>query len=173
MDLAAAGIPFETDAGVADFHALRHAYITSLVASGAHVKTVQVLARHLTPDLAIRLYAHSTSDEATQAAEGAYRKLTGDKDETGNSRRVEGLADCDGEAQEVAEIAGKIHAEESAPSRTRTENPLIKRERTATCEPNASNDLRLGMAELTEILTEAGLPELLVQAIASMVRAAA
>jgi hypothetical protein len=29
------------------------------------------------------------------------------------------------------------------------------------------------MAELTEILTEAGLPELLVQAIASMVRAAA
>jgi len=173
MDLAAAGIPYETDAGVVDFHALRHAYITSLVASGAHVKTVQVLARHLTPDLAIRLYAHSTSDEATQAADSAYRKLTGIKDETGDPRRVEGLADCDGEVEEVAEIAGKIHAEESAPSRTRTENPLIKRERTTPCETNGSNDLQLGMAELTQILTEAGLPEPLVQAIASMVRAAA
>jgi hypothetical protein len=173
MDLAAAGIPFETDAGVVDFHALRHAYITSLVASGAHVKTVQVLARHLTPDLAIRLYAHSTSDEATQAAEGAYRKLAGSKDEAGDSRRVEKLADCDGKVEEVAGIAGKVEPRPSAPSRTRTENPLIKREHTTCPQANASNDLRNGQPSLTEILTEAGLPDPLVQAIIAMAKAAA
>jgi site-specific recombinase XerD len=46
VDLAAAGIPYETDSGVADFHALRVAYITHLVASGASVKTCQTSAHH-------------------------------------------------------------------------------------------------------------------------------
>jgi integrase/recombinase XerD len=43
---------YEDAAGqVADFHALRHTYISGIVAGGASVKTAQELARHSTPVL--------------------------------------------------------------------------------------------------------------------------
>ena len=43
----------------ADFHGLRHAYISALVAGGASVKTAQELARHSTPNLTIGRYSHT------------------------------------------------------------------------------------------------------------------
>ncbi len=58
-DLAAAGIPYVDASGrVADFHALRHSYITALAMSHAPVKVVQSLARHSTPTLTLGTYAH-------------------------------------------------------------------------------------------------------------------
>lgn len=68
-DLAAAGIAYQTDEGVADFHALRSAYVTELVRSGASVKTCQVLARHSTPTLTIGVYAKATLHDITGAVE--------------------------------------------------------------------------------------------------------
>jgi integrase len=56
-DLAAAGVPYETDSGVVDFHAIRNSYVSELVRSGASVKACQMLARHSTPALTIGLYA--------------------------------------------------------------------------------------------------------------------
>jgi hypothetical protein len=56
-DLARAGIPYRDDSGrVADFHALRHSYVTALAMSRAPVKVVQSLARHST--LTLGIYAH-------------------------------------------------------------------------------------------------------------------
>jgi integrase/recombinase XerD len=49
---------YRTDAGYFDFHALRHAYVTRVVSSGATVKTAQSLARHSDPKLTIGLYSH-------------------------------------------------------------------------------------------------------------------
>ena len=43
-----------------DFHAVRVAYITNLVTSGASVKTCQTLARHSTPSLTIGVYAKAS-----------------------------------------------------------------------------------------------------------------
>ena len=43
---------------VVDFHALRHTFISGIVASGASVKIAQELARHSTPTLTIGTYAH-------------------------------------------------------------------------------------------------------------------
>jgi hypothetical protein len=43
VDQEADGIPYETASGVTDFHALRAAYITHLISSGASVKTYQTL----------------------------------------------------------------------------------------------------------------------------------
>ena len=58
-DLDAAGIPYRDASGrVADFHALRHSYITALAMSNAPVKVVQSLARHSTPTLTLGTYAH-------------------------------------------------------------------------------------------------------------------
>ncbi len=46
-DLERVGIPYRTDAGVADFHAAgRHTHITELIRSGASLPEVKELARH-------------------------------------------------------------------------------------------------------------------------------
>src|SRR4029079_3783901 len=58
-DLEAAGLPYRDASGrVADFHALRHSYITALAMSKAPVKVIQSLARHSTPSLTLGIYAH-------------------------------------------------------------------------------------------------------------------
>jgi len=69
VDLEAAEIPYETASGVADFHALRGAYVTNLVASGASVKTCQTLARHSTPSLTIGIYAKTSLHDIKGAVE--------------------------------------------------------------------------------------------------------
>lgn len=59
VDLAAADIPYRNDANqVADFHALRHTFITNLATGGVHPKTAQVLARHSTITLTMDRYSH-------------------------------------------------------------------------------------------------------------------
>jgi integrase/recombinase XerD len=50
---------------VADFHALRHTYISRLVRSGANIKVAQELARHSTPTLG--RYAQVTLVDQTRA----------------------------------------------------------------------------------------------------------
>ena len=45
-DLDAAGIPYETEAGILDFHALRGTFATMLSKSGVSPKAAQELMRH-------------------------------------------------------------------------------------------------------------------------------
>jgi len=52
---------------VIDFHALRHTFITRLVASGASVKVAQELARHSDPTLTIGRYSHTRLHDLTAA----------------------------------------------------------------------------------------------------------
>lgn len=66
-DLELAKIPFETAEGVVDFHALRHTFITHLVASGVQPKVAQVLARHSTIVLTMDRYAHAGRSELRAA----------------------------------------------------------------------------------------------------------
>ena len=47
LDLRDAGIPYQTEEGIADFHAAgRHTYITQLIRSGVSLPTAMELARH-------------------------------------------------------------------------------------------------------------------------------
>ena len=57
-DEIGAGIEYKNDEGFADFHALRHSFITTLAKSNAPVKIVQSLARHSTPVLTLGVYTH-------------------------------------------------------------------------------------------------------------------
>jgi integrase len=70
VDLKVALIEYETSSGFADFHSLRGVYISNLVASGASVKTCQVLARHSTPSLTIGLYAKASLHDIKGAVAG-------------------------------------------------------------------------------------------------------
>ena len=58
VDLDAAGIGYTTDAGIADFHSLRHTFISNLAAGGVHPKLAQQLARHSTITLTMDRYSH-------------------------------------------------------------------------------------------------------------------
>ena len=58
-DLAKAEIPYKDARGLfADFHALRHTYITNLARHGVPLATAQKLARHSTPVLTAKRYTH-------------------------------------------------------------------------------------------------------------------
>jgi integrase len=71
LDLAAAGIPYRDEAGhVADFHALRHAYITLLGRNGVSPKTAQELARHSDYKLTMKVYTHVGLDDLAGAVNG-------------------------------------------------------------------------------------------------------
>lgn len=70
FDLERAGIDYVDENGkVADFHALRHTFITAVVRSGANVKQLQVLARHSTPMLSLQVYSHVGLTELGEAIE--------------------------------------------------------------------------------------------------------
>ncbi len=69
-DIAAAGIAYRDDAGkVADFHSLRHTFISNLAAGGVHPKVAQSLARHSTITLTMDRYTHSYHGEQAAALE--------------------------------------------------------------------------------------------------------
>ena len=75
-DLREAGIPYRDAAErVADFHALRHTFITLLVASGAAPKVAQQLARHSDIRLTLDRYTHLEDEELKRAA-GNMPRLT-------------------------------------------------------------------------------------------------
>ena len=67
-DLKAAGIA-EQDASdrFADFHALRHSFISNLAAGGVHPKTAQALARHSTITLTMDRYTHRQTGGEVEA----------------------------------------------------------------------------------------------------------
>ncbi|MDB5310263.1 MAG: hypothetical protein JWO38_4465 [Gemmataceae bacterium] len=65
-DLAAAGVPYRIDTidgpRYADFHALRHSYLSALAAAGVGVKELQDLARHSDPRLTLGIYTHARAE---------------------------------------------------------------------------------------------------------------
>src|SRR5262249_12542634 len=65
-DLAAAKVPYcvTTIDGprFADFHALRHGYLSALAAAGVGVKELQTLARHSDPRLTLGIYTHARAE---------------------------------------------------------------------------------------------------------------
>jgi len=69
-DLKAAGFPYKDDAGrYADFHALRHTFLTNLANSGVHPKTAQELARHSDINLTMSRYTHSRLEQQSEAVQ--------------------------------------------------------------------------------------------------------
>ena len=58
-DLEQAGIDYRTEDGQADFHALRHTYLSRLGRSGVPAKVMQRLARHSSVELTIGRYTHA------------------------------------------------------------------------------------------------------------------
>ena len=58
---------YKNDTGQADFHALRHTYLSRLGRSGVSAKAMQKLARHSTVELTIGRYAHANLNDLGSA----------------------------------------------------------------------------------------------------------
>ena len=70
-DLTAAEIEYKDASDrVADFHALRHTFVTNLARSGVHPKVAQDLARHSDVNLTLSVYSHTVLDDRRAALTG-------------------------------------------------------------------------------------------------------
>lgn len=66
-DLDAAGIPYETDAGRVDFHALRGTFCTMLAKAGVPLTTAQKMMRHCDPALTANFYTSTLQADHQRA----------------------------------------------------------------------------------------------------------
>jgi site-specific recombinase XerC len=63
-DLEVAGVPYkDANDRYADFHALRHTFISNLARAGVHPRNAQALARHSTIDLTMNVYTHIAMED--------------------------------------------------------------------------------------------------------------
>jgi integrase len=151
-DLKAAGVPVVDASGAeADFHGLRHTFGTWLARGGASPQECQRLMRHGSIELTQRLYTHLDDADLQRAVGGALNDqvcaffarpapATAAHSMPTDTNRVDGAEETY-EMQETAPEAvacpspttagHSMPPEENAPSRTRTLNPLIKRQRGA------------------------------------------
>jgi len=89
-------LAYVDDAGrFADFHALRHTFLSNLARSGVHPKLAQALARHSTITLTMDRYSHTVLGEQSAAVEALpdlSAATIGEKRATGTTGRIVGLA---------------------------------------------------------------------------------
>ena len=69
----------DQDDFVADFHALRHTYVSRVVNGGASVKVAQELARHSSPVLTIGRYAHARLHDLRAGVPNVPEAIRGDE----------------------------------------------------------------------------------------------
>ena len=66
-DLEAAGVPYQTEEGIADFHALRVTYCTMLARAGVSLVQARRLMRHSDPKLTANVYTRLRLDDGHEA----------------------------------------------------------------------------------------------------------
>lgn len=72
-DCTRAGVLKMAPGGKVDFHALRVAFVTFVMESGANVKEAQSLARHSTPALTVGIYAKARPERLAKVTEAVGR----------------------------------------------------------------------------------------------------
>ena len=112
IDLADAGVPYVDANGLfADFHALRHTYITNLARNGVSLVTAQKLARHSTPMLTAQRYTHIDLQDQKVAVDrlpSLQRPLQRAGDFSGREVATDGTEACADPNEENPEIPSKM-----------------------------------------------------------------
>jgi integrase len=137
-DLARAGIPYRDERGLfADFHALRHTFISHLAKSNVPPKLAQVLARHSTITLTMDRYAHVEFREQAEVMRTLPPVMGGGLEPACNGLATEGRQEgreegCDPLPESVGDVnegcAGPL-TQFSRPAQSATLAPLRPRKR--------------------------------------------
>ncbi len=101
----------------ADFHSLRHSFITNVCRTGAHFKTAQDLARHSTPLLTAR-YTHGFRNDEVAAVKKLPALAGGTLTNSADNSASRGAEQCTS-VQPGAVKSGRRRAEHSSRSRER------------------------------------------------------
>jgi integrase len=149
VDLDAAGIPFAVSGPdgrrYADFHSLRHTFISLLDRTGATLKEAMQLARHSDPRLTMAVYGRAHLHDLG-AAVGRLPALTGPRREPAAATGTGGA--CTPACTELVQAGGSgcggvVAGEGRALPEVRDEsglNPLKLKAVEAGCEPVRSDD---------------------------------
>ena len=116
----------------ADFHALRHTFISNLAAGGVHPKIAQTLARHSTFALTMERYSHSDHDKELAAMRAlpnlpkpAPKSLKAPENTGDSASSV--LAFClaqNGTSGEISGDSGRLNEEDKTASQAADETQL-------------------------------------------------
>jgi integrase len=128
-DLKAARIPYEVDGKVFDFHSLRGAYISRIERTGASVKTLQRLSRHVDPRLTLTRYARLRVHDAAAAVEAMPSPLRPTQGSSPESLRATGTDDRVATAESARHLfchqLGREHAPSGAASCGVATSPVL------------------------------------------------
>ena len=128
---------------MADFHSLRHSYLTNLTKSGAHVKVIQELARHSTIRLTMDRYSHVGLLDMSKALKGL--SVPKDMPPEATETRKTGTDDLH-RVQYVVNADVRCQPESSADKRLVTRGHERKKrkagETNALCSAEGSYDVR-------------------------------
>ena len=106
-DLEAGGVPYVDDAGrFADFHGLRHTFITRIARAGVTPKVAQTLARHSTITLTMDRYAHVALADQTAALD-ALPSIEPAGDTHDQQEALAATGTDAGSGQRIAQRAGR------------------------------------------------------------------
>jgi integrase len=119
-DLAAAGIPYEVNGKVFDFHGLRHQMGAMLVSAGVNLKAVQQRMRHGSIRMTLDTYGHVTDDDASRAA-AAIPNLRPDKTPNAGVCATRGATGSDKGDVRSGSFGGSSETTAMAGQKTRSE----------------------------------------------------
>lgn len=111
----------DADNRVADFHSLRHTFITRLIRSGAKPKEAQTLARHSTIKLTMDRYTHTGLHDVAAAVEGLPR-IPSTGPETG--RQILKATGTDGDSACTVACTKLAQTTDSSPFRLITDDSV-------------------------------------------------
>ena len=86
----------DSDNKQADFHSLRHSYLSRLGRSGASAKVMQKLARHSTVELTLGRYTHANLHDLAAAVDGMPRLPIESSPQTESARQILRATGTDG-----------------------------------------------------------------------------
>jgi Phage integrase family len=130
-DCKVAGIPYRTDEGYVDFHALRVLFITSLCRINVGLVTAQKLARHSDPKLTSNTYSKVSPQERAEAVGGISFETPG------FFERHTGIENCSAIGSAPTANPGKMGLLLAAPK-----NPVVRTDqKEALCNPLKSHEL--------------------------------
>ena len=153
-DLEAAGIPYAVEGPdgplFADFHALRHTYLTLLGRGGVDLRTAQELAGHSTPTLTAR-YTHRRLYDLAGAVEKLPAFLPGPQVGTETAAlRATGTEGRESSTRQVSLTAPLTRPGDIGPHRAASFRTEEGREEVGTDRRNPRNDKPLGTSSHQE-----------------------
>jgi integrase/recombinase XerD len=107
-DLTAAGVAYEVGGQFADFHSLRHSYISRVVRSGVNPRLAQSLARHSTITLTMNRYAHVEHGERRAAVAGL--SVPGCKQDANRTASGTNALENEGDDEPATGLENRRHA---------------------------------------------------------------